>query len=53
MVTTREPGAYLAINGHMYRGGLFEDFAVQYVRINRVVKKNAERNNKSTMQEQL
>ena len=41
---THEPGANPAIRVQEYRDGPFEDIAVHYVRINRVVEQKAARN---------
>ena len=43
-VTIHEPGAYPAIPVQDYREGPFQDIAVHYVRINRVVEQKTTRN---------
>ena len=45
-VTTQEPGAYPAISVQHFRDGPIEEIAVRYVRINRVLKNKAVRNEK-------
>ena len=45
-VTTQEPGAYPAISVQHFRDGPIEEIAARYVRINRVLKNKAVRNEK-------